>query len=214
MKNLALGFVVASILAACGTTQKLPPQTSSVDTIAIMNGSDNSLLKEIKEPGQIERVVGYINALDNDWGKPFFADPTKLLELKLIQDGKFVGNFLVGEDYFGRAHRLNWVQSADEMVIKQFGYILGIDVEKAQIITPCTMETKQILSALVNNGELVNYSLEERAEDLLAEAKAKWCQMKLNDQYYRLHYTDELLGGEIIERLGEGSTYFGPQNSF
>ena len=208
LTGLALSGLAVATLYGCGSTEKLPPQANTVDAIEIFDAQNNTLLLQIDNETKIEQVIGYINQLDNSWDTPLLGDADEILELRLTQNGQFVGNFQVGEDFFGRAHRLNWIQSVDESLTQEFSAMLGVDLKRIQIISACDEDQIKQLTSTLQSKDLAEIELSSDQVSALYRSSDTWCQSNIDDVSYRLHYNNEPNQPLTVEKLSERSAYY------
>jgi hypothetical protein len=108
--------------------EKLPPLPAG-DQIKI-EGENGRVLPvlEIKDPAKQTALVAFVNALPSKWSVPWYGPPVGQIYFKFFRDGKFVGNFYVGPNFFGRDGSNFWSQSASKRQMDQLSEIVGFDV--------------------------------------------------------------------------------------
>ena len=205
----SLSLLTVSILCGCATPEMLPAQSSEVTSIRVLNSEDKSLIKAIQDPQRIEQIVNFINTLDNAWQEASFGEPNDLVEVRLLKDGKFVGNFRVGDDFFGRDHRVNWLQSATDDHLSNFSKLLGVDFQLIQAIIPCDYDVKEAVSKKLTGAGLTRKLNSDMSQSFKKDSTS-WCQLTSGDVTYRVHHIKEPNSQVYVEQLGEAVMFFGP----
>ena len=93
----------------------------------------NEPIKEIKDKESVEGLVSFVNYLPQKWEVPWYGPPVGKIYFNLFSEGKFVGNFYVGPNFFGRDISYGhdsyfFSQSATKEQIDQLGKIVGLDL--------------------------------------------------------------------------------------
>jgi hypothetical protein len=115
----------ALLLAACTSTRVLPP-VQAPDLIRVERSHSKQVLAELKDPVQIDPVVGFINARLGDWTVPWYGPPIGQVYLVMFKDGKATANFYIGPWFFGRDYGEFLSQNASEREVAELGALLGI----------------------------------------------------------------------------------------
>ena len=113
------------LLSSCGKRTALKP-VKVPELIRVEQNYPQKLLAELKDPGQIRKVITFINARPNIWTVPLAGPPVGKVYLLFLTGGKQRGNFYVGPRFFGRDQDLFWSQSATEEEIAQLGQLIGL----------------------------------------------------------------------------------------
>jgi hypothetical protein len=117
--------LAALLLASCATAENLPP-VEVPDQIRVERNYPKQLLAELKDPGQIEGVVAFINSKPSGWSVPWYGPPVGQVYLSLLKKDKVTANFYVGPWFFGRDHGNFWSQKATEQEVMQLEKLLGV----------------------------------------------------------------------------------------
>jgi len=126
MKRVLAVFIMF-VVAGCVSKESLPPQ-EIVDEIRIEQTYPNTELLILSSKEKVEGVIAFINTKKNGWSVPWYGAAVGQIYLNLYKSEKFVGNFYVGADFFGRDYGNFWSQSASEEEIKKLGMLLGLDL--------------------------------------------------------------------------------------
>jgi hypothetical protein len=125
MKHIAL-IIFLIALFGCADKKTLPPQ-ELVDIIRVEQNHPENELVVITDKEKIQAVVDFINKKKSGWSVPWYGSPVGQVYLELYKNEKFVGNFYVGPNFFGRDLGNFWSQPASKNEIAELGSILGIN---------------------------------------------------------------------------------------
>jgi len=129
MKKIHLVVLFCLLLAGCTTYEKLPAQRQAdLVTITTLPGFPELPRKEIRGADQIAALVSFVNSLPNRWNVPWAGPPVGQVNFEFYSHGKFVGNFYVGPNFFGRDAGNFWSQSTDRTKIVELGKIVELDL--------------------------------------------------------------------------------------
>lgn len=124
-------FFVSLVLVACAATKQLPPQQSGVTKIVITMSAEDSEAQQkteqtIEDADKIDEIISYVNTRIEGWEEPFMDSLDGQVSLSFYRNNRFVGNFYVGEDFFGRDYGQSWRQDATDEEINAFFELVGI----------------------------------------------------------------------------------------
>lgn len=213
MKLIAL--VTLSLLAVgCSTLEVLPPQQDDVNRIVVKvkqtDIEDNTI--ELVEPGQISETVAFINARTEGWRAPFSDQLEGVYELAFYRESRFVGNFYVGDDFFGRDYGTPWLRDATQQEIQAFITILNLDINLPEQSVRCAQSQLSSLNKLIMSGSMSDKTISEIAFAEISPSYPNWCDTKVNDVSYRIYQSNVSKQRFLIEILnGEDEPQrFGP----
>jgi hypothetical protein len=111
-----------------GQAKTLQPQPEA-DTVRIRKSYGSQLpVETIKESARITRFVAFVNSLPPKWRVPWYGAPVGKVYFEFYRDGKFVGNFYVGPNFFGRDGGGFWSQKAARRRFDELSSIVGFDL--------------------------------------------------------------------------------------
>ena len=124
------------IIAACsdgslgsdGVIDQILPPIGEADRIEIRRHGKLDPSLQIRESSTIEELRGFINSYAAGWGVPFTGPPVGQLYFDFYSQDKFVGNFYVGRQFFGRDHGNFFSRTATDVEIEKLDSIVGFTV--------------------------------------------------------------------------------------
>jgi hypothetical protein len=125
-------IVLLSMIVACSLSEdshELKPQ-GEADSIRLRVRFGTELPKqEITDEIQISRLTHFINALPDKWSVPWYGPPVGTIYFDFYHSGRFIGNFYVGPDFFGRDAGNNFCsQPATSQQLDVLSAIVGFDI--------------------------------------------------------------------------------------
>ena len=130
MKKLFF-IVCAMVLVGCSISARaetLKPQVEA-DVVKLKKTYGNALpVEAIEEKERVMRLVTFVNALPQKWNVPWYGPPVGKVYFEFYREGKLVGNFYAGPDFFGRDGHNFWSQKASKKQMEALGEIVGFNL--------------------------------------------------------------------------------------
>lgn len=126
----ALWIFAAALLGGCSLfgNRSLPPLPAS-DVVTVKQEYGSALpTTKLTDPTTVGRLLAFVNALPPRWDVPWYGPPVGKVYFDFYQDGKKVGNFHVGPNFFGRDGGNFWSESASKKQMDELSAIVGFDV--------------------------------------------------------------------------------------
>lgn len=213
--RILLCILISVMVIACAGKEQLPPQQKDVNLIKVMlTGEGNSQNEPmlISTPAQIEQIISFINSHSKGWKQPFSDTIEGDVYLTLYRDERFVGNFYVGDDFFGRDYGSPWVQDASQLEVTKFLAIVGIETNNLNISGRCSPAQMKTLNQLVMGQKLVSNTISKKAFVEFKSHYPNWCETQVSQQTYKIYTSDTSRNKIIVEQVKEDKDngYFGP----
>ena len=125
--KLILTILILLLVAGCASKESLPPQ-GMADEIRIEQTHPSTELLILRNKEKIEGVIAFVNIKKDGWSVPWYGPPVGQIYLNMYKNEKFVGNFYVGPNFFGRDYGNFLSQPASKEEIKKLGKLLGFDL--------------------------------------------------------------------------------------
>jgi hypothetical protein len=140
MKTILLSISSAVLLLGCSSCAghkavALNP-IGAVDVVKVRGHLSTPSVGDITDKERIEKLTAFVNSLPQDWNVPWYGPPVGQIYFDFYKDGMNVGNFYVGQNFFGRdanyggGHFEFYSQTATETQIRGLGEIVGFDLWK------------------------------------------------------------------------------------
>lgn len=139
MKSIVISLALAAVLLFGFQLGCFQPSSSQkftslhplgkADMVKLRNSYGGPIpVNEIRDQARIDKLQLFINALPPKWSVPWSGPPVGKISISFYEKEKFVGNFDVGPDFFGRNGSDFWSQSASKQQIQEVGIIAGFDL--------------------------------------------------------------------------------------
>lgn len=213
--RILLCMLISLMISACASKEQLPPQQKNVNLIKVMLTDEAAGQTEpmlISTPDEIEQIISFINSRSKGWKQPFSDKIEGDVYLTFFRDERFVGNFYVGDDYFGRDYGSPWVQDASQLDVIKFLKIVGVEIDDVDISGRCSPAQMKTLNQLVMGQKLAANTISNKAFVELKSHYPNWCETVSSRQTFKLYTSDTARNKIIVEQLVEGkdNRYFGP----
>jgi len=130
MKKILL-TVCTALLVSCSVyvrAETLKPQVEA-DQVKLKKTYGSALpVEAIEEKAKVLRLIAFVNSLPQKWHVPWSGPPVGKVYFEFYRDGRAVGNFYAGPDFFGRDGSDFWSQKASKKQMETLGEIVGFDL--------------------------------------------------------------------------------------
>jgi hypothetical protein len=94
--------IIVAALAGCSSPPNDFPPWNRVTRVEIIKTSSPKpdILKEIKDPDQVARIVAFANANRTGYREPWFGEPIPPIDVAFFDRRRYVGHFGVGPSFF------------------------------------------------------------------------------------------------------------------
>jgi hypothetical protein len=213
--KILLFVTIVMCLVSCASKEQLPPQQKDVTTISVeVKATDEHEGSEriISDEEKIAEIISFINARSEGWKEPFSDSLEGDVYLAFYRDARFVGNYYVGNDFFGRDYGSPWVQDATQLEVSKFLTIVGADLTKINVSDRCSAAELSTLNQLIMANRLAKFSLENNAFKELSLHYPNWCETENGGAKYKIYTAGQSRNKLIIEKVEDGDkrSYFGP----
>lgn len=215
MKTLFLG-ILTLVITACASLETLPPQQTDVTQIKVFSqASQSQPVEVIADPDKINQIIAFINDRSAGWKTPFSDKIDGEFTLYFYRDERFVGNFYVGDDYFGRDYGTPWLRNAEPKELTTFINLLDVEADLDAILdTRCSQRTLAAVNRLVTTAKLVANVIKESTFNELKASYPNWCTTTIGNIDYKVYESTVAKNRIIVERMKAQETlgYYGPFN--
>ncbi len=124
-KIFAVIFIL--LLPGCAGKQTLSI-LEMVDEIQIEQVYPKQELLILNDKEKIKDIIAFLNSEKHGWSGPWYSAPVGQVYLNLYKGKKYIGNFYVGLNFFGRDNGALLSHAVSDEVISQLGALLGLDL--------------------------------------------------------------------------------------
>lgn len=212
MRAFLVAITSLMILAGCASGGKLPPQQVDVTLIKVERLGSDAFYREIQDVDLINKIITVVNSKQAGWREVSGNDDNGNLVLKFYKKERFVGNFYIGRDAFGRDYGTPYSLDATEQEISEFEAMLDMQLVQKTSDQRCTGALTRKLRGIVGQGEssLKQISVAE-FNDVLAKV-ASVCNSNIDGVDYSLHFLNDSKDSFYIERIinSQQRKFYGP----
>jgi hypothetical protein len=126
--NRHIAFIAMAFLVAGGCAKKAEFEPLAGITKIRIATDDDQTLKVITAPGEIARIVAFVNAHRGGWEAPWHGVPVPPIAAHLYKGDQIIGHFGVGENFFEAQFdaRGSFSQAAAPADCEQFRRLLNL----------------------------------------------------------------------------------------
>jgi len=117
--------------AGCSSAPRDFPPWKRVTRVEVLKTDDprGDVVKEIRDPGQIARIVAFANANLTGYREPWFGEPLPAIDVAFYDRRRYVGHFGVGPEFF-EIHRGSITfmsRPASEQQVHEIMQLINVD---------------------------------------------------------------------------------------